>query len=50
MGAIDADTLMGSAADVTRGSGARTATRGEGNLAERTATRDEYDSSEGEPW
>ena len=44
------ETLMGYAADVTPGSASRPATRGEGALAERRLTRDEYDSSEGEPW
>src|SRR5687768_18606798 len=43
-------TLIGSAADATPGSASRTATRAEGALAERRPTRDEYDSSEGEPW
>jgi hypothetical protein len=43
-------TLIASAADPTPGSAPRTATRAEGSLAERRLTRDEYDSSEGEPW
>lgn len=52
MGASEVpQTFVGSAADITgRGSGTRTATRGEGALAERRLTREEYDSSEGEPW
>ena len=51
MGDSDApQTLMGYVADVSRSSGTRPATRGEGALAERTVTREEYDSSEGEPW
>jgi quercetin dioxygenase-like cupin family protein len=51
MGAANVpETLMGYAADVATGSGARRATRGEGALAERHLTRDEYDSGEGEPW
>lgn len=32
------------------GTEARPATRGQGTLAERQTLRDEYDSSEGEPW
>jgi quercetin dioxygenase-like cupin family protein len=44
-------TLMGYAADASgSGGGARVATRGDGALAERHLTREEYDSSEGEPW
>ena len=51
MGAGEApQTLLGYAAEGTPGSGGRTATRGEGALAERRVTREEYDSSEGEPW
>jgi quercetin dioxygenase-like cupin family protein len=44
------ETPMGYAADITPGSNSRPVTRGEGALAERKVTRDEYDSSEGEPW
>ena len=43
-------TLIGSAADSSPGAAPRAATRAEGALAERRLTRDEYDSSEGEPW
>ena len=51
MGASDdPETLMGYAADITSRQSERPATRGEGALAERRLTRDEYDSSEGEPW
>ena len=46
----DPETLMGYAADVTTRASERPATRGEGALAERRVTREEYDSSEGEPW
>jgi quercetin dioxygenase-like cupin family protein len=49
MGATDEPTLMGYTAGVTSRLGAPV-TRGEGALAERRVSRDEYDSSEGEPW
>jgi quercetin dioxygenase-like cupin family protein len=40
--------LEGSAAEVKAGQAA--ASRAQGSLAERQALRDDYDSSEGEPW
>src|SRR4051812_46843959 len=50
MGSDEPETLMGYAADVARPSTSPRATRGEGELAERHVTREEYDATEGEPW
>jgi quercetin dioxygenase-like cupin family protein len=42
--------LEGSAQAIDAGPPADSATRGEGALAQRQPSREEYDSSEGEPW
>jgi quercetin dioxygenase-like cupin family protein len=42
--------LEGTAVHVEAGEQQATVTRGEGSLAARQPLRDEYDSSEGEPW